>query len=75
MVIGHFSYERDWKQIENMLDKAERKQNFHSIKMSDDKGLTKKERIFHMRQFKALEGVIKSLRWVLGDKDVEHPLE
>ena len=70
---GHFTYERDWEQIENMLDKAERKQNFHSIEMS--KNLPKKERIFHMRQFKALEGVIKSLRWVLGDKDVNHPLE
>ena len=70
---GHFTYDRSWEQIEAMLDKAERKQNFHSIKMSDD--TSKKERIFHMRQFKALEGVIKSLRWVLGDKDVQHPLE
>jgi len=70
---GHFTYDRDWVAIENMLDKAERKQNFHSIEMS--KNLPKKERIFHMRQFKALEGVIKSLRWVLGDKDVDHPLE
>ena len=35
----------------------------------------KKERIFHMRNYKALEGVVKSLRWALGDKDIEHPLE
>ena len=26
------------------------------------------------RNKKALEGVVKSLRWCLGDKDVEHPL-
>ena len=70
---GHFTYERKWGEREDMLVRAERKQNFHSIKMSDD--TSKKERIFHMRQFKALEGVIKSLRWVLGDKDVQHPLE
>ena len=69
---GHFTYDRDWESIENMLVKADRKQNFHSIEMSKD--LPKKERIYHMRQFKALEGVIKSLRWVLGDKNVEHPL-
>tara|TARA_R110001592_G_scaffold143591_1_gene366454 strand:+ start:381 stop:629 length:249 start_codon:yes stop_codon:yes gene_type:complete len=72
---GHFTYERNWEQIENMLDKAERKQNLHSVQMSDERNLTKKQRIYHMRQFKALEGVIKSLRWVLGDRDVEHPLE
>ena len=70
---GHFTYDRNWEEIETMLDKAERKQNFHSIKMSEN--LPKKERIIHMRQFKALEGVIKSLRWVLGDLHIEHPLE
>ena len=70
---GHFTYDRSWEQIEAMLDKAERKQNFHSIEMS--KHTSKKEKIFHMRQFKALEGVIKSLRWVLGDKNIQHPLE
>ena len=37
--------------------------------------LNKYRRLEHMRNYKALEGVIKSLRWVLGDKDVNHPLE
>ena len=55
-----------------MLDKAERKQNMHFTNMQMGK---KKERIFHMRNYKALEGVVKSLRWALGDKDIEHPLE
>jgi hypothetical protein len=27
------------------------------------------------RNKKALEGVVKTLRWVLGDKNVDHPLE
>ena len=67
-----FKYNRTWVEIEDMLDKAERKQNLHYTKMQKS---SKKERIYHMRNYKALEGVVKSLRWVLGDKDIEHPLE
>jgi|TARA_R110002020_G_scaffold109918_1_gene254198 hypothetical protein len=63
---------RDEKVILAMLDKAERKQNMHFIRMQRGK---KKERIYHMRNYKALEGVVKSLRWALGDKNIEHPLE
>ena len=70
----HFSYERTWEEIEVMLDKAERKQNMHFMQMQRP-GMKKKERMKHMRNYKALEGVIKSLRWVLGDKDIQHPLE
>ena len=51
----------------------ERKQNMHSIKMQRTNN--KEEKISHMRNYKALEGVIKSLRWVLGDKNIQHPLE
>tara|TARA_R100000781_G_scaffold44327_1_gene30150 strand:- start:1352 stop:1585 length:234 start_codon:yes stop_codon:yes gene_type:complete len=69
----HFSYNRSWEEIEDMLDRAERKQNLHYSKMQ--KTRNKKKRIEHMRNYKALEGVVKSLRWVLGDKDVNHPLE
>ena len=63
---------RSEEAILTMLDKAERKQNMHFTNMQMGK---KKERIFHMRNYKALEGVVKSLRWALGDKDIEHPLE
>jgi len=35
----------------------------------------KQERIYHMRNYKALEGVVKALRWTLGDKHIDHPLE
>ena len=69
-----FTYDRTWKDIETMLDKAERKQNMHYSQIQR-KNLSKKDRLMHMRNYKALEGVIKSLRWVLGDKDVTHPLE
>jgi len=63
---------RDDKTILNMLDKAERKQNMHFTKMQIG---NKQERIYHMRNYKALEGVVKALRWTLGDKHIDHPLE
>ena len=70
----NFSYNRSWEEIEDMLDRAERKQNLHFTKLQSN-DLNKNRRLEHMRNYKALEGVIKSLRWVLGDKDVNHPLE
>ena len=69
-----FTYERSWDDIHAMLDRAERKQNAHLTGMQR-KSATKQQRISHMRNYKALEGVIKSLRWVLGDRQIEHPLE
>ena len=69
----HFSYERSWTEIENMLDKAERKMHHHHTLFLN--ATKKKEKMYHARNFKALEGVCKTLRWVLGDKDVSHPLD
>ena len=66
------TYDRTWVEIEDMLDRAERKQNTHYTKMQKGK---RSERIFHMRQYKALEGVIKALKWTLGEKGIAHPLE
>jgi len=68
----HFMRVRSEKELLDMLDRAERKQNMHYTKMQKGK---KAERIYHMRNYKALEGVVKTLRWALGDKLVEHPLE
>lgn len=62
----NFSYERTWEEIETMLNEAERKQNKHLMALRG-KGLTKEERIQHMRDYKGLQGVIYGLRWVLGD--------
>ncbi len=70
----HFSYERTWDEIESMLDKAERKLNFHQLKMHQYRSKTKAW-MFHARNFKALQGVVKTLRWTLGDKNIKHPLE
>ena len=60
----HYSYERSWSEIEEMLDQAETEQNKHYTLMQKGK---KKERVYHMRNYKALQGVVTSLRWVLGD--------
>jgi len=35
----------------------------------------KDKRMYHMRNYKALEGVVKALRWVLGDLNIQHPLD
>ncbi len=72
----HFSYARTWDEIENMLYAAERKQNywvntFYKARESKDKSTMKEA----ARNKKALEGVIKTLRWTLGDIHVSHPLE
>tara|TARA_R100000008_G_C3543049_1_gene145906 strand:- start:648 stop:866 length:219 start_codon:yes stop_codon:yes gene_type:complete len=67
-----FSYNRTWEDIEDMLDRAERKQNNHLIAMQT---CPKDKRMYHMRNYKALEGVVKSLRWTLGDRNISHPLD
>lgn len=71
-----FSYERTWDEIETMLAKAEQKRNQWLIiyERAKAKG-NRKEMLISARNSKALEGVIKTLRWTLGDKNIEHPLE
>ena len=69
----NFSYERTWEEIEAMLDQAERLQHKHFMLMQRTKN--KKKRVMHMRNYKALEGVVKALRWTLGDMHVPHPLD
>lgn len=72
----HFSYERDWQEIEDMLYKAENKLNNWVMKYHQAKSVDNRKRMKDAaRNKKALEGVIKTLRWVLGDKNVDHPLE
>lgn len=75
----HFSYTRTWDEIENMLKEAERTLNHHQMKMFENrppKGHSpSKLWTYHARNFKALQGVVKTLRWTLGDKDIRHPLD
>ena len=69
----NFTYSRTWVEIETMLAQAERQQNWHYNQIQTTRN--KKKRLTHMRNYKALEGVIKALRWTLGDLHIEHPLE
>ena len=62
-----FSYNRSWNDIYVLLHEAESKQNSHLLALNN-KALTKKQKIKHMRDFKGLQGVIYALRWTLGDK-------
>lgn len=68
-----FSYNRSWEDIEGMLNRAERKLNFHNNSMIE--ASSKQDRLHHMRNYKALQGVVKTLRWVLGDMRIQHPLD
>ena len=65
----NFSYERSWKEIEDALRDAEDKQNQRLMALRNNK-LTRKQKMAHMRAYKALDGVVTSLRWVLGDLKV-----
>ncbi len=69
-----FSYERSWEEIEFMLDRAERKLNYHLVELNKYREKSKKW-VEHARNFKALQGVVKTLRWTLGDKNITHPLD
>lgn len=72
----HFMGVRHEDDIFAMLDRAERTKNYHYTKAQVcKKEEHMKDMLFHMRNYKALEGVVKALRWALGDKNVEHPLE
>ncbi len=69
-----FSYTRSWEDIEIMLDKAERKLNYHRTQM-EKFPIKSRMWVEHARNFKALQGVVKTLRWTLGDKNITHPLD
>jgi len=64
----NFAYDKSWEDILRMLDDAEREQNRHYSLMQRSKNRSR--RIEHMRNYKALEGVIMALRWTLGDLHV-----
>jgi len=71
----HYTYNRSWDEIEKMLSKAEMVRNNWELQfINSRKGNNKKKSIECARNMKALEGVIKTLKWTLGDKDITHPL-
>ena len=70
------TYDRTWEEIEAMLGRAERKMNewkawFEECRQRGDRDGMKDA----VRNYKVLEGVIKTLKWTLGDVSVDTPLE
>ena len=70
------SYNRTWEEIEEMLDKAVARRNkwkqwFEQCKYDGDREGMKEA----ARNHKALDGVIKTLQWTLGQEGVDHPLD
>ena len=72
----HRSYDRQWDEIEDMLEIAEERgiewqSWFEECRDNSDKEGMKEA----ARNYKALQGVIKCLKWVLGEEGIDHPLE
>jgi hypothetical protein len=70
------TYDRTWEEIENMLSRAEMVKNdwhcrYELSKTADDRAGMKDA----ARNYKALQGVEKTLRWVLGEKGISTPLD
>lgn len=73
---AHRSYDRQWDEIEEMLALAEERGDewqewFEECRDNADKEGMKEA----ARNYKALQGVIKCLKWVLGEEGVDHPLQ
>ena len=69
------SYDRTWEEIETMLDDARLRQAqwvefYHQAKEDKDTESMKDA----ARNKKALEGVVKTLQWVLGEEGITNPL-
>lgn len=71
----HRSYDRTWEEIELMLTQATEKMIqwkdwYESCKQEDDKEGMKEA----ARNHKALQGVVKTLKWTLGEEGITDPL-
>jgi hypothetical protein len=72
----NFSYNRSVDEIELMLNSALDKRRewelfFHRAKRMNHRDGMKDA----ARNCKALEGVVKTLKWTLGEQGIENPLE
>jgi len=69
------SYDRSWEEIERMLERATKKMLkwkdwYDHCKNTHDKEGMKEA----ARNHKALEGVVKTLKWTLGEEGIDDPL-
>ena len=70
------SYDRSWEEIERMLEVAEERviewqDWFETCREEGDREGMKEA----ARNYKALQGVVKCLKWVLGEEGISNPLE
>ena len=64
-----FTYDRSWVEIQEMREQAEVEKNQQKMLIVNRKiPMSMKDK--PMRTYKGLEGVCKTLRWVLGDKNM-----
>jgi len=69
------SYDRTWEEIEKMLARTTKKMHqwkewYDACKDEGDKDGMKEA----ARNHKALEGVVKTLKWTLGEQGIDDPL-
>ena len=70
------SYDRSWQEIEDMLEQAIAKRMKWKIWFEESKKNGDREGMKEAaRNHKALDGVVKTLQWTLGEEGVEHPLD
>lgn len=70
------TYDRQWDEIESMLEEAELVKRQWQWRFDQcQKNKQTQGMKDAARNFKALEGVIKTLKWVLGEEGIEDPLE
>ena len=70
------SYDRSWEEIEEMLQRAEAKRQewkswFDECRRNEDRDGMKEA----ARNHKALDGVVKTLKWTLGEEGISNPLD
>ena len=70
------SYDRSWEEIELMLNRAELKRKewkswFEECRKNEDRDGMKEA----ARNHKALDGVVKTLKWTLGEEGANNPLD
>ena len=69
----NFAYNQSWVGIEEMLDEAEAEMNKHKLAINN-KDTPMRNKAQHMRDYKGLQGVCYSLRWVLGDRGMSRSI-
>ena len=69
------TYDRTWEEIEDMLNQSIHMRNAWLTRY--EKAKRRKDKTMMMdsvRNVKALEGVIKTLKWTIGTPGIEDPL-